>query len=85
MKRFLVGIILVVIVIILGVCWVVFVEIPEAKNCIVDEDCVVFGETGDCNCGCFNKNYWVWASGGKCFCLAPTSCKCINGKCEGIF
>ena len=54
------------------------------KNCVDDDDCLVFGETGDCNCGCFNKNY-QWQPGGKCFCATPTSCKCINGKCEGVF
>jgi len=57
----------------------------EAKNCEVDSDCVVFGEDGDCNCGCFNKNYSDWQPGGACFCAAPTSCKCIDGKCEGVF
>jgi len=57
----------------------------EAKSCQVDSDCVVFGVDGDCNCGCFNKKYSNWQSGGDCFCAAPTSCKCINGKCEGVF
>ena len=56
----------------------------EAKNCEVDTDCVVFGEDGDCNCGCFNKNY-QWKKEGDCFCAAPKSCKCVNGKCEGVF
>lgn len=54
------------------------------KSCASDDDCVVFGETGDCNCGCFNKNT-QWVSGGDCFCLAPTSCICVNGKCEDVF
>jgi hypothetical protein len=57
----------------------------EAKNCEVDSDCLVFGKDGDCNCGCFNKNYSDWQPGGACFCAAPTSCKCIDGKCEGVF
>jgi hypothetical protein len=56
----------------------------EAKSCEIDADCVVFGKDGDCNCGCFNKNY-QWEKEGDCFCAAPTSCKCINSKCEGIF
>jgi len=55
------------------------------KNCSVDSDCVVFGEDGDCNCGCFNKNYTDWQPEGACFCTAPTFCKCIDGKCEGLF
>jgi len=54
------------------------------KSCISDEDCVVFGKDGECNCGCFNKNY-KWESGGDCFCAAPISCKCIEGKCESVF
>ncbi len=63
-------------------------EKPEkeatGKECVNDDDCVVFGKTGDCNCGCFNKEY-QWESGGECFCLAPTSCKCLNNKCWGVF
>jgi len=55
------------------------------KNCIFDEDCVVFGKTGDCNCGCYNKDNLPSRTGGKCFCLAPTSCKCVDGECEGVF
>jgi hypothetical protein len=57
---------------------------PEAKNCEVDSDCVVFGQDGDCNCGCFNKDY-QWKKEGDCFCAAPSSCKCVSGKCEGVF
>ena len=55
------------------------------KDCVNDDDCVVFGKTGDCNCGCFNRNNLPLGTGGECFSLAPTSCKCVNGKCEGIF
>ena len=56
----------------------------EAKTCQADSDCVVFGEDGDCNCGCFNKDY-QWEKQGDCFCAAPKSCKCVDGKCEDIF
>ena len=56
-----------------------------SKDCVSDEDCVVFGKTGDCNCGCYNKNNLPSETGGECFCLAPTSCKCVEGKCEGVF
>jgi len=56
-----------------------------SKDCINDGDCIVFGETGDCNCGCYNKDNLPSGTGGKCFCLAPVSCKCVNGKCEGVF
>jgi len=32
-------------------------QLPTAKKeCVNDDDCVVFGKTGDCNCGCYNKN-----------------------------
>ena len=65
----------------------VLIQIPTegTKDCINDDDCVVFGKTGDCNCGCYNKDNLPSGSGGECFCLAPTSCKCVNGKCEGVF
>ncbi len=56
-----------------------------SKNCVNDNDCVVFGETGDCNCGCYNKDNLPSGTGGECFCAAPTSCKCIEGLCEGVF
>jgi len=56
-----------------------------SKDCVNDNDCVVFGETGDCNCGCYNKDNLPSGTGGECFCAAPTSCKCVNGKCEGVF
>jgi len=54
------------------------------KSCVKDSDCVVFGESGDCNCGCFNKEY-NWEKQGDCFCAAPESCKCVEGKCEPVF
>ena len=54
-------------------------------DCEFDFDCVVYGETGDCNCGCYNKEMMPTSSGGECFCAAPTSCECVSGKCEGIF
>lgn len=52
--------------------------------CVIDEDCAVFGEDGDCDCGCFNKNH-NWEKEGDCFCMAPKSCKCISGVCENVF
>ena len=65
------------------------IELPEkkeigSKDCSVDENCLVFGQDGDCNCGCFNKNY-NWKAEGVCFCAAPSSCKCVEGKCEDVF
>jgi hypothetical protein len=56
-----------------------------SKDCVNDDDCVVFGETGDCNCGCYNKDSLPSSTGGECFCSAPIDCKCVDGKCEGIF
>lgn len=61
--------------------------IPEKKDvkfCVTDEDCIVFGQDGDCNCGCFNKNY-NWQVEGACFCAVPDFCKCIEGRCEDNF
>ena len=59
--------------------------IIEEKECEINSDCVVFGETGDCNCGCYKKESLPQGTGGECFCAAPNSCQCINGKCEGVF
>jgi len=78
------GIALLVIAIIFGIYTVTEQPPIHSKDCINDNDCVVFGETGDCNCGCFNKDY-QWESSGECFCLAPTSCDCIDGKCVDDF
>lgn len=65
------------------------IRVPEkeergAKDCINDDDCIVFGKTGDCNCGCFDKDY-KWKPEGECFCVAPTSCQCVDGECEEVF
>ena len=57
----------------------------ESKSCVNDEACVVFGETGDCNCGCYNKNHLPSDTSEKCFCATPNSCECINNECTGIF
>ena len=59
---------------------------PEGLGfCLIDSDCVVFGETGDCNCGCYNKDYLPSKIEGECFCAAPSTCKCVEGECEGVF
>jgi len=90
MPKALIAIIAIVVIVIVGYWVYQSTSAPqgiteaEAKNCEVDADCVVFGEDGDCNCGCFNKNY-QWEKEGDCFCAAPKSCKCVNGKCEGVF
>lgn len=65
-------------------------KIPEPKEkpddyCERDSDCVVFGEDGDCNCGCYTLATLPEDSGGECFCAAPTSCKCIDNKCENAY
>ena len=57
----------------------------ESKYCEIDSDCIVFGEDGDCNCGCYNKDALPTSTGGACFCAAPTSCECVENLCEGIF
>ena len=65
----------------------VFVEeiSDGSKYCELGSDCVVFGESGDCNCGCYNKNDLPSSTGGACFCAAPTSCECADNTCEGVF
>jgi len=62
-----------------------FEDCPSSKICELDKDCVVFGKDGECNCGCYNENALPQDSGGACFCAAPTSCKCVDGQCEGVF
>jgi len=57
----------------------------EVEECVSDNDCVVFGKTGDCNCGCYHKDNLPSETGGECFCAAPDSCKCVDRKCEGVF
>ncbi len=57
----------------------------DVAKCSVDSDCNLFGETGDCNCGCYLDSDLPENSGGKCLCQAPSDCTCLNGKCEGIF
>jgi hypothetical protein len=62
-----------------------FAPCPISKVCEIDSDCLVFGQDGDCNCGCFNKNALPQEPVGDCFCAAPTSCECVEGICKGIF
>jgi len=60
-------------------------EGDETKECVDDDACIVFGEDGDCNCGCYSKDHLPSGTGGECFCAAPDSCECVDGKCEGVF
>lgn len=86
MKETTIVALIVLIVAIMALYTVTNLPISEgSKDCLTDEDCVVFGKTGDCNCGCYNKDNLPSGTGGECFCLAPVSCKCVNGKCEGGF
>ena len=62
-----------------------FEACPVSKACEFDEDCAVFGEDGDCSCGCYNKGAMPQDSGGDCFCAAPKNCRCINRECVGVF
>ena len=56
-----------------------------SKGCEIDSDCVVFGEEGDCNCGCYNRYDFPPDGGGDCFCAAPESCECVVGICGDVF
>ncbi len=62
-----------------------FIGCVEPLECNLDSDCVVFGEDGDCNCGCYLVDDLPLDSDGECFCAAPKACECVSGKCEGIF
>ena len=59
-----------------------FEKCPISKICQINSDCIVFGEDGDCNCGCYNKNALPTDDGGDCFCAAPVSCECVDNQCE---
>ncbi len=90
MSKKIIAIIIVIIVVGLGYWLYQSASLPEkvgeveAMFCDIDSDCVIFGQDGDCNCGCFNKNH-NWEAEGDCFCAAPSSCKCVEGRCEGVF
>lgn len=89
MSKTIIAIIIIIIVAGLGYWVYQSTLVPEVsegdKECVTDEDCVVFGKTGDCNCGCYNKNYDWKLSHTECARIAPISCKCINNKCGGVF
>ncbi len=61
------------------------VPITSNRYCAKDSDCVVFGEDGDCNCGCYNIRRLPTDTGGRCFTLAPDSCVCENNTCIGVY
>ena len=92
MSKIIIAIIIIIVIAALGY-WIYQSIIPPkeeavsegSKDCVNDDDCIVFGETGDCNCGCYNKSNLPTETGGECFCLAPNSCKCVDSKCEGVF
>jgi len=92
MSKIIIAIIIIIVITALGY-WIYQSTIPPkeeavsegSKDCVNDDDCIVFGETGDCNCGCYNKSNLPTETGGECFCLSPNSCKCVDGKCEGVF
>jgi len=50
----------------------------ESQECIDDSYCVVFGETGDCNCGCYHEDNLPSETEGECFCAAPDSQILVN-------
>jgi len=77
--------VLIVLLVLLSAIYIITTPTGGSKECTDDSECVVYGESGDCNCGCYNKNNLPLGTGGSCFCAAPVSCKCVNGMCEGVF
>lgn len=51
------------------------------KTCTTDEDCITKGETGQCGCGCYNKESTPKIEG-ECFCAKPQACQCVKNQCE---
>jgi len=77
-----------------GVAYWAYTFMPDVKKavipqgldyCLIDSDCVTFGKTGEGNCGCYNKDYLHLEWRSKPSCLAPSSCRCTEGKCDGVF
>lgn len=59
-------------------------ETKEVRQCQEDEDCLIFGETGTCNCGCYNATEISELEKNRaegCFCLPPEECECVNNEC----
>ena len=81
------GIVILLALIIFGLAYLIGRNSPSrgGKDCVVDNDCLVYGQTGDCNCGCYHKDNLPTSPGGECFCLAPIACRCVEGQCEDIF
>ena len=83
-----------VFIIFIGVAYWAYTLTPNIKeiilpqgldHCLIESDCAIFGETGDSNCGCYNKDYLPSEVDENGFCLTPVSCECIDYKCEGVF
>jgi hypothetical protein len=59
------------------------------RQCAMDADCVPFGKTGTCGCGCYNRTYELpkieskGLNSGLCYCSGPkVGCKCSDeGTC----
>jgi len=51
-------------------------------RCITDEDCIIFGDENNANCGCFHKDsQWEPIEIGTYSRPVPTHCRCIDGAC----
>ena len=60
----------------------------ERIKCISDEDCIIFGDESNANCGCFNKeSQWqpIEVKVGESLRSVPIHCRCINGACGPVF
>lgn len=81
-----------ILLILLSVALIIFLTtkkniIPDKESnfCNKSNDCSLFGSDGDCNCGCYLKSNLPKNTGGKCFCKAPSSCQCVQDKCQPVF
>ena len=82
--------ILIFVVIVLVIRNSTVTSFSDIEECATDIDCLVYGNDGDCGCGCFNytyqkefEEYQVDASHG-CFCKAPKACVCKYRKCIDV-
>jgi hypothetical protein len=82
-------IVIVFITIILLATDILFTKINTGtKECNQDQDCMIYGELGDCNCGCYNvDNPPAWRTPVifgfiyQCRFQVPSVCECKEGTC----
>jgi hypothetical protein len=55
-----------------------------SKECASDSDCVVYGKSGSCNCGCYNDDSLPWLPTWGCYCIPSPACGCKENICSAV-